>query len=120
MAEYHPLDVRYKGPSTAYRGSVDKREFKKTDFSGFDKADPLANGDYSLPTKPDATPQPTQPTKAPAKSPWVPTNRKRRPKPQHALTGLAWAINTLATAFAHGIGRIIFAIFVITLLAKFF
>lgn len=25
MAEYHPLDVRYKGPSTAYRGSAHKK-----------------------------------------------------------------------------------------------
>ena len=27
MSKYHPLDVRYKGPSTAYRGSAfDKRQ----------------------------------------------------------------------------------------------
>ena len=25
MADYHPLDVRYKGPSTAYRGSAAKK-----------------------------------------------------------------------------------------------
>lgn len=26
MADYHPLDTRYTGPSTAYRGSAKKRE----------------------------------------------------------------------------------------------
>lgn len=26
MANYHPIDVRYKGPSTAYTGSANKRQ----------------------------------------------------------------------------------------------
>ena len=31
MADYHPLDTRYKGPSTAYRGSK-KTAFEKADI----------------------------------------------------------------------------------------
>jgi hypothetical protein len=29
MSKYHPIDVRYKGPSTAYRGSVKRPSFSQ-------------------------------------------------------------------------------------------
>jgi hypothetical protein len=38
MPDYHPIDVRYKGPSTAYRGSAKARASKRPDSHKADVA----------------------------------------------------------------------------------
>ena len=85
MPNYHPVDVRYKGPSTAYRGSATARKLRETS--------PVAR-----PAKSKATPAPAQ-AEANAPSPWrgnaaaqvrqiVRETASAAPKPMDALGGL--------------------------------
>ena len=58
MREYHPIDVRYKGPSTAYRGSAAARKLRET-----------ATASKAVPA-PKATPRPAPAQPAQTPSPW--------------------------------------------------
>ncbi len=57
MSKFHPLDVRYKGPSTAYRGSAHRKRFAVADAA-------------SAQVKPDRPVPSRTNTTATAPSPW--------------------------------------------------
>ena len=72
MADYHPLDVRYKGPSTAYRGSAAKKA---------DAPDLPKRTKHKPPPIPKTTtaPQPAMPAKP---GPWGGTASPTMPMPE--------------------------------------
>jgi len=78
MAEYHPLDVRYKGPSTAYRGSAHKKG--KWSKAPLDKLE--ATSDQPLSRIPKISKQ------AAAVQPKTPPARAR--KPNWVMRALKW------------------------------
>lgn len=96
---YHPIDVRYRGPSTAYRGSA-RREGTR------DK--PPAAAKPPVPPTPKAQPSKgpwSQNTQAPA-APWgggqpaaqrpLPRHQTPKTKSRFGLSGLQWFLLALA------------------------
>jgi hypothetical protein len=66
--DYHPIDVRYKGPSTAYRGSA--KRTSESPLNSLRKAQPI--------TPPQRQHQPAQP---PTQSPWGTKYRAQTSQP---------------------------------------
>ncbi len=83
MSKYHPLDVRYKGPSTAYRGSA------------FHKRQP-------------GVPDPPDPAIPPIPSPWGAGRSapSRPPGPRSQIRFRPWTILTRSFAVGRRILRI--------------
>ncbi|MDB4111981.1 hypothetical protein N9571_05455 [Yoonia sp.] len=64
MSKYHPIDVRYKGPSTAYRGSAKQQ---KSTFTAVAKASTTAKSSPSPWDGAKTTvPEPATPAPAPS------------------------------------------------------
>ena len=110
-SKYHPLDVRYQGPSTAYRGSTRKREERESPPTS-----PAAR-----PAKPAAgksNPWRQRDQVAPAARPKTPANIRSQEKPASRsplgiITGLFKTIGRVYLAF-------LLIVFGITFLNAFF
>lgn len=109
MADYHPLDVRYKGPSTAYRGSTKR----KLDAAPIEDAwaKPMR------PPKPAPNHKPKQPAPPPEATPWGAAKQKVTPPAPAPLSPTPTSRRrSPATGFLRSIGRaygIIIVVFVL-------
>ncbi len=69
MPDYHPIDVRYKGPSTSYRGSAKRSETGLAEAATFARPrQGTAPWGGKVPASQQARPQ-TRPAKAAASAP---------------------------------------------------
>lgn len=97
MADYHPIDVRYKGPSTAYRGSAKRNDTVKP---ASDRATPGKSMVQKATAGAEASPwggaKPAQP-QAPQQP--RPTPAAPRPRRRGVLGGIFQNLRRAYTAF---------------------
>lgn len=101
MSKYHPIDVRYKGPSTAYRGSA--KRMPEQPLNSLRKANPA--------TQPGRQRQPAHPKpKAPAhpspQSPWGAKYRAETSQPTPPRPPKSTPAGATANSALRGVGGV--------------
>ncbi|WP_159087002.1 hypothetical protein [Loktanella sp. Alg231-35] len=106
MSKYHPIDVRYNGPSTAYRGSA--KRMQNQPLKARHKAVPV--------THPPRQQQPTQRT---SQSPWGAKYRSETPQPRPPRPQKSAAPAVAAKTAMRGIGGVFNVFFAVVKTLKY-